>query len=30
MLKDQVGDLFTKPLKLEDFIRLKNLLGIVK
>ncbi|PON33785.1 Ribonuclease H-like domain containing protein [Parasponia andersonii] len=27
---DQIADLFTKPLKFEDFTRLRNLLGIIK
>ncbi|KAE8655864.1 hypothetical protein F3Y22_tig00117016pilonHSYRG00207 [Hibiscus syriacus] len=28
--QDQVADIFTKPLKSEDFIRLRNLLGVTK
>ena len=28
--QDQIADIFTKPLKQEDFVRLRNLLGIVK
>ena len=27
---DQIADIFTKPLKFEDFTRLRNLLGIIK
>ncbi|KAH9733967.1 hypothetical protein KPL71_017217 [Citrus sinensis] len=30
MTKDQVADIFTKPLKVEDFIKFKNILGVVK
>ena len=30
MSKDQAADIFTKPLKLEDFIRFRNILGVVK
>lgn len=28
--QDQIADIFTKPLKFEDFARLRNLLGLVK
>ncbi|KAE8673808.1 hypothetical protein F3Y22_tig00111772pilonHSYRG00252 [Hibiscus syriacus] len=28
--QDQVADIFTKPLKSEDFIRLRNLLGVTR
>ena len=28
--QDQIADIFTKPLKKEDFIRLRNALGIIK
>ena len=28
--KDQVADIFTKPLKFEDFIKMRNLLGVTK
>ena len=28
--QDQIADIFTKPLKKEDFIRLRNTLGIIK
>ena len=28
--QDQIADIFTKPLKQEDFVRLRNLLGIIK
>ena len=28
--KDQIADIFTKPLKFEDFARLRSLLGMVK
>jgi len=27
---DQVADIFTKPLKREDFIKMRNLLGVTK
>ena len=27
---DQIADIFTKPLKFEDFTRLRNLLGVIK
>lgn len=29
-LQDQVVDIFTKPLKQEDFFRLRNLLGVTR
>ena len=28
--QDQIADIFTKPLKKEDLIRLRNALGIIK
>ena len=28
--QDQIADIFTKPLKFEDFVRLRNLLGLIK
>ncbi len=28
--QDQIADIFTKPLKFEDFARLRNLLGLIK
>ena len=27
---DQVADIFTKPLKREDFLRIRRLLGVTK
>ena len=28
--QDQIADIFTKPLRIEDFAKLRNLLGVVK
>ena len=28
--QDQIADIFTKPLKKEDFVRLRNTIGIIK
>ena len=28
--RDQIADIFTKPLKQEDFVRLRNLLSVIK